>query len=464
MDAQGSPVGAIKDSVNRPTSTEAIGVDEFRGRRRELIAKMAPGTLALVPAAKARLRNRDVEYVFRQNSDFWYLCGFSEPDALLVLAPGREEGESILFCQEREAQHTLYHGERLGPEGAVETLQVDEAHPLDAMDAVLPGLLAGKARLYVTLGDHPDFDPRLLAWVAALRTRESGGTVAPREFIGLGTLLHEQRLIKSPAERRLLGRAAAITAAAHVRAMRACRGGLNETQLEGELRYAFLQGGARAPAYPPIVGGGANACVLHYTANNAPLRDGDLVLIDAGCEYEHYAADLTRTFPAGGRFSDTQRQLYEIVLDAQKRAIAACVVGASCNRPHEVALRTMIEGLMALGWLDGGLDEILESHAHRVFCPHRSSHWLGLDVHDVGDYRVDGEWRVLREGMVLTVEPGLYVPPGLDVLSSTPAVTSCRGIGIRIEDEVLIGADGPVVLTAAAPKEIADIETIMGGA
>ena len=435
---------------------EAIGAEEFHRRRQNLIANMAPGTIALVPAAHNQVRNRDVDYVFRQDSDFWYLTGFSEPAALLVLVPGREEGESIIFCQECEERHALYHGERLGPEHAVRALGVDEAHPVGEMDAVLPGLLVGKARLYVTLGDYPEFDRRLLAWVAMIRARESGGIVAPREFIGLAALLHEQRLIKSVAERRLLGRAAEITASAHIRAMRACRAGLNETQLEGELLHAFMLGGARAPAYPSIVAGGANACVLHYTANNAPLREGDLVLIDAGCEYEYYAADLTRTFPVGGRFSDKQRQLYEVVLDAQKQAIAACVVGAPFNAPHEAALRVMIEGLITLGWLEGSLDEILETESYRAFCPHKSSHWLGLDVHDVGAYQVEGESRALREGMVLTVEPGLYVPPALEGVAS-----SWRGIGIRIEDDVLIGSDGPVVLTAAAPREVADIEAAM---
>ncbi len=437
-------------------STEAIGRDEYRNRRRRLIAGMEAGAVAVIPAAGIRVRNRDVEHVFRQHSDFWYLLGFSEPDALLVLVPGREAGEAILFCREREERHELYHGERLGPERAVDALGVDEAHPAGDKASVLPGLLEGAEKVYVTLGDHPEFDRQLLGWVASMRTGGAGGGVAPREFVDLGALLHEQRLIKSVAEQRLLGRAAEITAQAHVRAMRACRGGLNETHLEAELRYAFMRGGARAVAYPPIVGGGANACVLHYTANNAPLRAGDLVLIDAGCEYEHYAADLTRTFPVGGRFSDRQRTLYEIVLEAQKRAIAACVPGAPCNRPHEAALAVMIDGLSALGWLEGGLDEILETERYRVFCPHASCHWLGLDVHDVGAYRVHGDWRALREGMMLTVEPGLYVPPALQCVEAR-----WRGIGIRIEDDVLIGPEGPVVLTAAAPKDMADIEAAM---
>ena len=439
-------------------SAEAIVRDEYRHRRRGLMERMAAGAVALIPAANTRTRTRDIDYVFRQDSDFWYLTGFSESGALLVLVPGRGEGEVILFCQERDERYELYNGERLGPERAPDVLAVDEAFPLSELASIVPGLLEGAGKVYVTLGDYPEFDRSLLTWVSGIRALESGGVVSPGEFIGLKSLLHEQRLIKSDAEQRLLSRAAEISADAQVRAMRACRAGMNETQLEAELVYAFMQGGARAPAYPPIVGGGANACVLHYIANNADLRDGDLVLIDAGCEFEHYAADLTRTFPVGGRFSNVQRELYEIVLEAQNRAVGACVPGADFNRPHEVALHVMIEGLMSLGLLDGSLEEIVESESYRAICPHKSCHWLGLDVHDVGGYRVDGQWRKFREGMVLTVEPGLYIRPGMQNVDAR-----WRGIGIRIEDDVLVGGDGPVVLTAGAPKEVAEIEAAMNG-
>ena len=440
------------------THVETIGRGEYRRRRRELMRRMPAGAVALIPAAPTRTRNRDVEHVFRQDSDFWYLTGHAEPEALLVLAPGREEGETILFCQERDERFELYNGERLGPERAPDALGVDKALPLGEAAAEVPGLLEGAQRLCVTLGDYPDFDRNLLRWVAGLRARESGGVAAPGEFIGLKSLLHEQRLIKSPAERLLLARAAEITADAHVRAMRACRPGMNETQLEAELVYAFMRGGARAAAYPSIVGGGANACVLHYVANDADLRDGDLVLVDAGCEIDCYAADLTRTYPVNGRFSGEQRALYELVLEAQLRAVAACVPGAEINRPHELALHTMVEGLISLGLLDGGMDGILESGSYRAFCPHRSSHWLGLDVHDVGDYRIDGQWRKLRDGMALTVEPGLYVQPAAEGVDAR-----WRGIGVRIEDDVLVTADGPAVLTQGAPKRIPDIEAAMNG-
>ena len=437
-------------------NAEKIGRDEYRQRRRELMERMPAGAVALIPAAPTARRNRDVDYVFRQDSDFWYLTGHSEPGGLLVLAPGRSKGEAILFCQERNERFELYNGERLGPERAPDVLAVDEAHPLSELASTVPGLLEGAGTLCVTLGDYPEFDRNLLQWVAGIRARESSGVVAPGQFIGLKSLLHEQRLIKSPAERLLLARAAEISADAHVRAMRACRPGMNETQLEAELIYAFMRRGARAPAYPPIVGGGANACVLHYLANDADLRDGDLVLVDAGCELDYYAADLTRTYPVGGRFSGVQRALYEVVLEAQQRAVDACMPGAEFDRPHRLALNTMIEGLVSLGLLGGSLEEILESESYSALCPHRSCHWLGLDVHDVGGYHVDGRWRELREGMVLTVEPGLYIRPGLEGVDAR-----WQGIGVRIEDDVLVTGNGPVVLTAGAPKKVTEIETVM---
>lgn len=438
---------------------EAIGRDEYRRRRRRLMERMPAGAVALIPAADTKSRSRDVDYLFRQDSDFWYLTGFSEPGALLALMPGRDDGEAILFCRERDERFELYNGERLGPERAADVLSVDRGFPVSEIASVVPGLLEGAARVCVTLGDYPDFDRDFLKWVSGIRARESGGVVSPGEFIGLKSLLHEERLIKSPNEQRLLSRAAEISADAHLRAMRACLPGLSEMQLEAELVHEFMQGGARTPAYPPIVGGGANACVLHYTANDAELRDGDLVLIDAGCELEYYAADLTRTFPVSGRFSGVQRALYEVVLDAQEKAIGACVPGAEFNRPHEVALRAMIEGLVSLGLLDGSVEENLESGSYTAFCPHKSCHWLGLDVHDVGGYRADGQWRKFREGMVLTVEPGLYVRPDMESVDA-----GWRGMGVRIEDDVLIAADGPVVLTAGAPKQVAEIEAAMNGA
>ena len=418
---------------------------------------MAPGSVALVPGAGNRPRNRDVDYPFRQDSDFWYLTGFAEPDALLALAPGREEGEAILFCHERDEKHELYNGERLGPQRAAEALGLDAAFPLAKLDEQLLELLAGAETIYAPLGERPEFGQRLNGWIAAsVGARPKRDAVPLGQLIALGQLLHERRLIKTEAEQRLMGQAAQISAAAHLRAMRRCRPGLNETQLEAELMAAFMEGGARAGAYPSIVGGGANACVLHYTANDAPLKQGDLVLIDAGCEWQHYAADITRTFPVNGRFSDDQRALYEIVLQAQKQAIDACQPGADCDAPHQAALRAIVEGLMSLGLLSGAMDEILEKESYKDFFPHQTSHWLGLDVHDVGSYQVGGQWRALRPGMALTIEPGIYIQP-----SNEKVPAKWRGMGIRIEDDVLIGAQGPEVLTGDAPKEIADLEAAM---
>ena len=436
-----------------------IAPGEYRRRRSNLMGMMTPDTIAIIPGAKTRTRNRDVDYVFRQDSDFWYLTGFNEPESILVLAPGREHGETILFCEERDERHELYNGERLGPDRVSQVLGVDDGFPISDIAEILPGFIEGCQTIYVTLGDHPEFDRRLLGWVADIRAREAGGAIPPGEFVALKHLLHEQRLVKSAAEVRLMRAAASITAEAHVRAMQTCRPGMNETALEAELTYTFMRRGARSSAYPSIVGGGVNACVLHYIDNDADLKDGDLVLIDAGCEYQHYAADLTRTFPVSGKFTKAQTAIYEIVLEAQKLGIEACRVGAAFNVPHDAALAAMVEGLVDLELLDGDVGAILEEESYRDFCPHKTSHWLGIDVHDVGDYRVDGTWRTLEPGMVLTIEPGIYMP-AVERLQHVPA--RWRGLGIRIEDDVLITKDGPEVLTASVPKEISDIEALMG--
>lgn len=431
---------------------------EYQRRRAALMGMMAPDSIAVVPAATVRMRNRDTQYPFRQDSDFFYLTGFAEPDAVLVLAPGRQHGQVILFCRERDARAELYDGERLGPDRAVAGLRIDDAFPVNDLEDILPGLLEGRERIYMTLGEHPDFDHRMLHWVNGLRSRDAAAAPQPGEFVALQHLLHEQRLFKSAAEMRLMREAARITCVAHRRAMTACRPGMTELALEAELTYEFMRNGARAPAYPSIVGSGRNACVLHYTDNAATLRAGDLVLIDAGCEYACYASDVTRTFPVSGVFSASQQALYEIVLEANRKAIASCRPGARFMTPHEVAIRVMVEGLLELKLLHGELDEILETQAYRTFCPHNSSHWLGSDVHDVGEYRVGDMSRELEPGMVLTIEPGIYLPVGPATDGLAPR---WRGIGIRIEDDVHITRDGHEVLTADAPKTVADIHRLM---
>lgn len=431
---------------------------EHKKRRRRLMAMMPDDSIAVIPGGQAQRRNRDIVFPFRQDSDFFYLTGFEEPQALLVLVPGRSQGEEILFCAERDERAEQWDGELMGLERAVPALGVDYAFPFPDIDDILPGLLEGRERIFINLGEYPDFDGRLLAWVAQIRKREAGGAQPPGEFIALRHLLHELRLFKSASEINTLRKAADITAAAHIAAMQVCRPGLEERDLEAELQYVFMREGARFPAYPSIVGSGENACVMHYTRNGAKLKKQDLVLIDAGCEYQYYAADITRTFPVGGRYSAAQRDIYDLVLQANVDAIAACYPGNHFNAPHEAAMRTIVRGLLDLGLVAGEFEALLDSAEVRVLCPHKTSHWLGIDVHDVGDYRIDGCWRDFEPGMVLTIEPGIYIPRNA---STAHLPEKYRGIGVRIEDDVLITADGAEVLSAAVPKDADAIETLM---
>ena len=440
------------------TNAPAIKASEYQRRRQALMSLMSEGSIAVLPAAEQRFRNRDTEYLFRQDSDFYYLTGFSEPDAVLVLAPGRAHGEVILFCREREARAERYDGERVGPDRAVRTLNMHDAFPINDLEEILPGMLEGRERIYITLGEHPEFDNKLMQWVSAIRAREAGGAIPPGEFFALKYLLHEQRLYKSAAELEIMREAVRITCNAHRRAMIHCEPGMTEGQLEAELIHEFMVNGAQTPAYPCIVGGGANACILHYVQNSAVLRKGQLVLIDAGCEFAHYAADVTRTFPVSGSFSRSQQALYEVVLEANLQAIQRCQPGVNFIEPHETALSVMVEGLVELNLLQGDVQEIIGNGTYRGFCPHNSSHWLGSDVHDVGDYRVDGAWRGLEPGMVLTVEPGIYIPNDATTAHLPPR---WRGIGIRIEDDVVVTNDGCTVLSEAAPKAVDDVRRLM---
>ena len=432
---------------------------EFRARRARLAAALTENDVAVVPSASIRYRNRDAEYPFRQDSDFYYLTGFEEPDSVLVLAPGAEPGETVLFCPERDPEREQWTGERLGPERAPQALGVDAAFARSEFEQILPQMLAGRWCVHTVLGEYPEFDQHLIETASAARAR--GANVGGCEFQPLQRLLHEHRLFKSPAEQRLMAAAGDITARAHIDAMRKCRPGMSETQLEAVLVHAFMQGGARAVAYPSIVAGGRNACVMHYVRNDSLLRDGDLVLIDAGCELQHYAADVTRTFPINGAYTPRQRDLYEVVLASQAAAVTAAVPGAHCTAPQDAATRVLTEGLIDLGLLAGGIEEALETEAYQRFTVHRCSHWLGIDVHDVGEYRCGGQWRKLEAGMVLTIEPGLYIPdnPAFDDVDA-----AWRGMGIRIEDDVLIEASGNRVLTESVPKAARDIEALMLGA
>lgn len=433
-----------------------ISKKEFASRRQLLMSHMEANSIAILPSATEKIRNRDADYPFRQDSDFYYLSGFPEPEAVLVLVPGREHGETILFCRERDRAREIWDGYRAGPEGACSKYQADDAFPIADIDDILPGLLEGRERVYYSMGRDQVFDQKVMGWVNAIRAQVRSGATPPGEFLNLDHLLHDQRLFKRAAEVRTMKAAADISAEAHCRAMRICKPGMYEYQLEAELLHHFMQSGSRAPAYNSIVGSGNNACILHYVDNTRQMKEGDLVLIDAGCELEHYASDITRTFPVSGKFSPEQKAIYNIVLDAQLAAIAVAKPGNHWNEPHEVSVRVITEGLVKLGLLQDDVDTLIEAEKYKAFYMHRIGHWLGMDVHDVGDYKIGGEWRVLEPGMVMTVEPGIYIAP-----DDKSVAKKWRGIGVRIEDDVVITKTGCDVLSSAVPKTVKDIEKLM---
>lgn len=436
-----------------------ISAQEFASRRQHLMQAVGPDAAVILPAAIHHHRNRDSEYRFRQHSNFYYLTGFAEPEAVLVLLPGRSDGEFVLFCRPRDREMEIWNGYRAGPEGAVANFAADQAFVINELAQRLPELLAGRRQIHAPMGEHPAFEQQLTHVLVGLRARSRAGVAAPLSLQVLDATLSEQRLIKSAAEIALMQRAADISAQGHIRAMQLAAPGRYEYELEAELQHEFLRNGCTAPAYNSIVGSGHNACILHYNDNNKMLADGDLVLIDAGGELDHYAADITRTFPANGRFNAPQRALYDVVLAAQLAAINCVKPGASWQAPHDAAVRVLSQGLLDLGLLKGSIDDVIEQGLFRRFYMHRTGHWLGMDVHDVGDYQVNGNWRPLQAGMVLTVEPGLYIAPDDETVDQ-----QWRGIGIRIEDDVVVTDSGNHVLTAAAPKTVAAIEALMGGA
>ncbi|GIZ13935.1 Xaa-Pro aminopeptidase [Pseudomonas sp. NCCP-436] len=433
-----------------------IPKSEYARRRKALMAQMEPNSIAILPAAPVYIRNRDVEHVYRQDSDFQYLTGFPEPEAVMALIPGREHGEYVLFCRERDPERELWDGLRAGQDGAIRTYGADDAFPIGDIDDILPGLIEGRERVYYAIGCNQEFDQRLMEWINHIRAKARQGATPPNEFVALDHLLHDMRLYKSAAEVKVMKTAAEISARAHVRAMQASRAGLYEYHLEAELDYEFRKGGAKMPAYGSIVAAGKNACILHYHENDAPLKDGDLVLIDAGCEIDCYASDITRTFPVNGRFSPEQKAIYEIVLEANLEAMKYIAPGRHWNEAHEATVRVITAGLVELGLLEGEVDELIASEAYRPFYMHRAGHWLGMDVHDVGDYKVGGQWRVLEAGMAMTVEPGIYIAPDNDKVAK-----KWRGIGVRIEDDVVVTRSGCEVLTGGVPKTVAEIEALM---
>jgi len=431
----------------------AINAAVYQGRRARLVAQLGEG-IAIVPTAPEQIRNRDAHYPYRYDSYFYYLTGFREPEAVLVMVGG-DKPQHILFCREKNPEREIWDGYRHGPDAAKTAFAMDAAYCIAELDARLPDLLADRSAVHVHLGADAVWDARVLGWINAVRNRTRSGVAAPNDIRDVRTLLDDMRLRKDDHEVALMRRAGEISGAAHRLAMQAARPGATEYEIEALLQHEFRRSGAQAPAYTPIVAGGANACVLHYVENSAPLQDGDLLLIDAGCELDGYASDITRSFPVNGRFSGPQRAVYELVLAAQAAAISTVKPGARWNEPHDAAVKVLAQGFIELKLLKGTLDGVLEQEAYKQFYMHRTGHWLGLDVHDAGEYKTNGAWRELQPGMVLTVEPGCYIRPAPGVPEGF------AGIGVRIEDDALVTGKGCEILSASAPKTIADIEALM---
>lgn len=431
---------------------------DFQERRDRLAEEMGPHSIAIIATSPVAMRNRDADYKFRADSSFFYLTGFAEPEAVAIIETFEsiDEGYTYsLFCRERDREMEIWHGYRAGVDGAVEDYDADEAYAIDLLDEEIIEKLLNKQKLFYRMGQQADFDARVAKWIAEANGESRKGTSAPAQVIQLDRILDEMRLHKSTQEIELMQIASTISAQAHTRAMQTVKPGMMEYALEAELNYIFGQNGC-VPSYNSIVGGGENGCILHYVENDKVLKDGDLVLIDAACEYQLYASDITRTFPVNGKFSSEQKALYDLVLKAQLAAIDAVRIGNSYKEPHRIAVRILVQGLLDLGLMQGDIEQIIESESFHQFYMHGTGHWLGMDVHDVGSYKIEGEWRVYEEGMAVTVEPGLYIAPDDETVDE-----KWRGIGIRIEDDVVVTKDGPRVLTAAVVKTVEEIEALM---
>ncbi len=431
-------------------------IEHFVARRKLLASKMQGG-VAVIPTATEQLRNRDVHYPYRFDSYFYYLTGFKEPEAVLVIeaAPEQKPARHILFCRDKDVEREIWDGFRCGPDLAKETFGFDEAYSISKLDEMLPKFLVDQSAVYSPLGHNAAWDQRVAGWINKVRAESRSGVMAPSEIRDYRTLLDEMRLIKDESELQIMRRAADISVQAHCRAMQSTHPDKYEYEIEAELLYTFHRHGARTPAYSSIVAGGANACILHYIDNNAQLKSGDLLLIDAGCELEGYASDITRTFPVDGRFSPVQKDVYQLVLSAQQAAIEKVRPGNTWNDPHDAALQVLVQGFIDFGLCQGSVEGVLESEDYKRFYMHRTGHWLGMDVHDVGEYKQQGAWRGLCPGMTLTVEPGCYIRPAENVPQHF------WGIGVRIEDDVLVTVGGNELLTAAAPKTVTEIEELM---
>lgn len=434
---------------------------EFQERRDILAGEMGLRSIAIIATSPVALRNRDADYKYRADSSFFYLTGFAEPEAVAVIETfdSEEEGYTYsLFCRERDREMEIWNGYRAGVDGAVDDYEADEAYAIDLLDEEILEKLQNKDKLFYRVGHSAEFDACVAKWIAQASGESRRGKSAPAQIVQLDRIVDEMRLHKDANEIELMQIASDISAEAHIRAMQTVRPGMMEYALEAELNYVFGKNGC-VPSYNSIVGGGENACILHYVENDKELKDGDLVLIDAACEYQFYASDITRTFPVNGKFSPEQKALYNIVLDAQIAAINAVQIGNSYKEPHNVAVRILVQGLLDLGIMQGKIEEIIETESFRQFYMHGTGHWLGMDVHDVGAYKTNGEWRSYEEGMVVTVEPGLYIAPDDETVDP-----KWRGIGIRIEDDVVATQNGPLVLTAKVVKTVEDIEALMAKA
>lgn len=422
---------------------------------------MGPNSIAILPAAEEKVRSNDVDFPFRQDNNFWYLTGFNEPEAVMVLIPGRKQAEFILFNREKDVTQERWHGKRLGQDGAIEELGADDAFPIEDIDDILPGLMEGRERIYFALGANSEFDHKVMEWRSELMTSPAKRTDSPGELIDIGHHLHDMRLVKSQPEIQRMRHAAKASAKAHIALMQACAPGKTEREMETELHYHFAKGGCRYPAYPSIIASGDNANILHYVENSDQMQDGELLLVDAGGEFEHYAADISRTIPVNGQYSKEQAALYDLVLEAQLAAIEMVKPGNHWDNIHDTAVKVLTQGLVDLKILKGEVNELIERGVYRDFYMHKTGHWIGLDVHDVGDYHLHGAPRVLEAGMVLTVEPALYIPQSMTRVNGRAVAQKWRGIGIRVEDDVLVTSKGYDVLSKDVPKTRQEIESLM---
>ena len=427
--------------------------------RRDLLAdKVLEDSAIIVSAASVKSRISDTEYSYRQDSNFYYLSGYEEPESLILIRPNQDKERFIIFCRDRDPLREQWDGFRTGQEGVIQDYGADAAYSINSIDEIMPKLLEGAKNIYFSMSAPCGVDAKISSWVEDIRKNTRSGAEPPQNLLSLDSILHEMRLIKEGDEMDLMKKAANITTEAHIRAMQSVRPGMYEYQLEAEYLYAFNKNGARSPAYNSIVGGGNNSCILHYVENNAELQDGDLVLVDAGCEYQYYASDVTRTFPVNGKFSPEQREVYSIVLEAHKQSMEQAKPGNKWNLMHEKSVEVIVEGLLSIGLLQGSRDEIIDKGEYSKFYMHRIGHWLGMDVHDVGSYKQDGDWRPLEEGMVMTVEPGIYILDSMEGVDD-----KWKGIGVRIEDDIAITELGFEILTPDVPRTIEEVEQTVQG-